>query len=639
MTSEQKILPFAFTQSTFSFEDIRIIIEQIESPIAVVDMSDQLIVYANDHFLELIQHQINDVIGSKIDNWIIGIDFSTITEGKNYLGKVVRKIDKSLESKISIHYFGKKSKFFNILVKPQISKEDNFLFIETRLNKFQKEIFSSITQINQNELINRILACMKDIFNPDILDAYLLIDNDDQYYYSLYQSQILPTKIFHTEIERIENIDYWQPGRRVLLEIHRAARIKNLISFFSFPLRTNEKVLALFVLGFKHTVDEKTIRAKIKDLIEWADDVVKIFLLISAYQKESNLITSNLKIQETIHQMISDAYLIIDKRNRILDYNDQLLRMTNYTPIEIFDQGIEIIFQNRADLSEVNDSYTQNGHKNYIYDKKGKKIAVSLKVAELENNNELKKIILIKDINKDIEIQEKLSEIENKASLGAMVADFAHEVRNPINNLTTGLQLLSLKIPDDESLKDNISRMQDDCVRINNLMESILSYSRQSNVEFKEVNINNLLNRVIGKLQNKSKAIGVSIKIINELNDENNVIMGDQRSLEQVFINIISNAIEAITTTGDIAVAISAAQELPQYLVVRIADTGPGIPSGLKEKIFQPFFSDKPTGTGLGLSIVSKIIEDHKGKIEIETFPGGTIFSIYLPLIQTGDQL
>ena len=168
-------------------------------------------------------------------------------------------------------------------------------------------------------------------------------------------------------------------------------------------------------------------------------------------------------------------------------------------------------------------------------------------------------------------------------------------------------------------------------LRINDLMESILSYSRQKIENFKDVNLELLLKRIISSMN--SKFSRSNVKAFVESKTEQRTIYADQRSIEQAFINLITNAYDAIKADGGvISIQIDRKSDEDPYLEISVSDTGPGIPPEIREKLFDPFVTDKPKGTGLGLAITKRMIEAHNGKIDLETYPGGTIFKVRLPI-------
>jgi len=151
---------------------------------------------------------------------------------------------------------------------------------------------------------------------------------------------------------------------------------------------------------------------------------------------------------------------------------------------------------------------------------------------------------------------------------------------------------------------------------------------------FVPVDMNLLIKRIVDRWMPRFTRL--KVKLNYQMNPGLPKVLGDLRALEQVFINLISNAVEAMSNQGGVlSIRIAPNQELsnrPQ-LEVMISDTGPGIPDELRERIFEPFVTGKSKGTGLGLAITKRIISAHQGSIWVNSFPGGTMFHILLPII------
>jgi len=178
-----------------------------------------------------------------------------------------------------------------------------------------------------------------------------------------------------------------------------------------------------------------------------------------------------------------------------------------------------------------------------------------------------------------------------------------------------------------------INRMLQDCDRLAELMRTILSYSRPYEYDMEVLDMSQFLGRLLDRVQpHLTKA---NIQQNYQVESESNLIKGNRRALEQVFNNLIDNAIQGMADKGGtLAVKISSIQPEGQnkMIDISIADTGPGIPKEKLEHIFQPFYSTKPGGTGLGLAICKHIITSHKGLIFASSYPGCTVFHVQLPL-------
>jgi len=192
---------------------------------------------------------------------------------------------------------------------------------------------------------------------------------------------------------------------------------------------------------------------------------------------------------------------------------------------------------------------------------------------------------------------------------------------------------MELKISSGNNVLSSIEGISEDCDRITLLMESILSYSRSVKSTMKPVDIVAFLQRVIDKAQ--SKLIKFKIRTIFQVQSEIPQIIGDLRSLEQVFSNLINNAKDAMAEKGGtLAVDIDCKEKgSTKYVIIKIADTGPGIPQDFLKRMFEPYRTTREGGTGLGLVISKQIVNAHKGEIKVDSFIGGTTFTISIPAI------
>jgi signal transduction histidine kinase len=241
-------------------------------------------------------------------------------------------------------------------------------------------------------------------------------------------------------------------------------------------------------------------------------------------------------------------------------------------------------------------------------------------------------VILFTDISEDEKIKLHTQHLEQRAVLGEVTAVFAHEVRNPINNIATGLQLLGTLQEPDDSKQELISRMLGDCNRLNHLMESVLAFSRPIETRFEKIDLPSLLQKILDRWRPRFSKLNI-IPFIKRP-DESREIMGDPRALEQVFTNLISNSVEAMSVNGGtLGIQIISDESTPARpkMIVELSDTGPGIPPEMRDRIFEPFVTASPRGTGLGLAITKRIVTAHRGTVILDTFPGGTIFKVSFP--------
>ncbi len=217
-------------------------------------------------------------------------------------------------------------------------------------------------------------------------------------------------------------------------------------------------------------------------------------------------------------------------------------------------------------------------------------------------------------------------------------ATFAHEIKNPLTSIKTFAQLLPERYSDTD-FRENFSRLVIDGVnRIDGLIKDLLDFSSgRISVELSPVNVTEIMDKVVDEVVTQIQLKGRKIMIEKDYNDIEIDMMGDGKRLRQAFLNIIFNACQAIPESrddGKITVSINPGKE---NVGILIADNGEGIPPEDIPRIFEPFFSKKTVGAGLGLAITKKIIENHYGKIEVDSIlKKGTIFKITLPIKKIG---
>ena len=239
--------------------------------------------------------------------------------------------------------------------------------------------------------------------------------------------------------------------------------------------------------------------------------------------------------------------------------------------------------------------------------------------------------IALYKINKEkilIEKKHELNRREQLAFIGEMSTRIAHEIKNPLASLQAGIQLLESNLPEDEKTTEYFQKLTSEVQRVDRIVKGLLSYSREEQLNKKETDIRSLIEKVVGlnKQSIKDKKITWSV----ESNAKNCYLKIDPLKMEQVFWNLILNAVQAIKEEGEIKLSLS--NNSPGHFQFIISDSGSGMPEEIQDKIFRPFYSTKSQGTGLGLAITQKIILAHEGSIHIDSKPEeGTTVTITLP--------
>lgn len=229
--------------------------------------------------------------------------------------------------------------------------------------------------------------------------------------------------------------------------------------------------------------------------------------------------------------------------------------------------------------------------------------------------------------------QEHLIQSRKMAALGTFTAGIAHELNNPINNISLTAEAFledydNLMAPEaQELLKDIVGQT----ARAADIVKSLLDFSRTEQPSVSALNLKDVVKSTVNLLKNQLMITHVDLKL--DLPDDLPAIRGNFRKLEQVFMNLIQNALQAMPEGGRLNIV--ARQESPDFLRLDIEDTGQGIPQEYLPHIFEPFFTTKGVGqgSGLGLAVSYSLIQLHGGRIEVKSTLGqGSVFSVYLPV-------
>jgi len=227
--------------------------------------------------------------------------------------------------------------------------------------------------------------------------------------------------------------------------------------------------------------------------------------------------------------------------------------------------------------------------------------------------------------------QQLALQTEKLAALGRMAAGIAHEINNPLTGILLYSSNLIKKVPREGPVKDGLEIIVHETIRCRSIIQELLEFARDRSPEKTPTNINDIIAKALSILENEFRL--QHIRIDKHLSDELPDILLDTNQMQQVFINLLLNAVEAIDGEGAIGIR-SDLDSANNLIKVEVADTGCGIPPDHIDQVFEPFFSTKKKGTGLGLSVSYGIVRNHQGRIFVKSRPGaGSRFTLAFPIL------
>lgn len=331
----------------------------------------------------------------------------------------------------------------------------------------------------------------------------------------------------------------------------------------------------------------------------------------------------------------ADAIITVDGKGRIIIWNKGAEAIFGFREDEIVGHHIQRLLPpgREYELRQIEDQTRLLGAVNSRLTqwrtRDGKTIQVILTSTAIKDGEGAYagSSLVVKDVTRQREMEELVRQAEHFSSIGRLAAGLAHEIKNPLAGIQGAIEVIKDRTTG-ELEADILSEVLCEVGRIDKIVRDLLNYAKPKTAELKPLRLEPLVRHVIGLLKESG---GKDVRFVVEGKPEAReaLVRGDGNYLEQVFMNLLLNSLEAMNGRGAIRVCFKEDQDTIQ---VRIHDSGPGVPLGMHGKIFDPFFTTKQTGTGLGLSICQRIMHEHGGTLTLDTdVKKGAAFIMKLP--------
>jgi PAS domain S-box-containing protein len=364
---------------------------------------------------------------------------------------------------------------------------------------------------------------------------------------------------------------------------------------------------------------------------------------------------------ESIIQNLRNGLITVDRSMNISDTNRAAETLLGYSQEELMGRPLESLFSSApaadecrffdhideidtcmGSLSEV----TMQKHDGTIFPVEICYSVITDREGEVNGLS-----CIFKDISRRKELEHDLARVDKLASLGELAAGMAHEIKNPLAGIASALQVLARNFRKESPHQFIFNEVQDQVRRLDSFITDLLQFARPGKTHFSELDLGELIDKALFLVSTQLDE--QHIKVQCDLEKTHPAALGDQSQLQQVFLNIVLNAIDAMEGGGTLHISSRweptigfsgqpcvnpSCQENNGRLLIAFKDSGVGIDPEFIEAVFNPFHTSKHNGTGLGLSISQRVMEQHGGKIVVESEPGeGSTFTVLLPVCVASD--
>lgn len=385
-----------------------------------------------------------------------------------------------------------------------------------------------------------------------------------------------------------------------------------------------------------NTIWSQIIATSIKDEAGEIMAALEVVVPITERKKAEEAVKRSEKKYRDLLEGINDGYCLVQDW-KIVFVNKAFVKIFEYSFDEMMGQDFTIFIAPES-IAEVTKYYRlamegkpvpEQFEFNAIH-KNGGRIAVEVRARRTEYEGKPAIVGILRDVTERRRMEKHLIQQEKLMAVGRFTAGIAHEINNPLDILLSKIECLQMEGISVNKLSEDLNAIKNQVLRISQVTQALLSHSKGFVVDFVPLDVNLILESVLFtyKQRDQQKHIIIEKSYSNNLTN----IMGDRFELEEVFTNILYNAVDAIPEKGKIV--ITSKMENKNFVRVEFSDSGAGIAEENLGKVFDPFFTTKQPsgGTGLGLFICNKIIKSHRGSIKIKSQLGkGTITIISLP--------
>jgi two-component system, sporulation sensor kinase E len=340
---------------------------------------------------------------------------------------------------------------------------------------------------------------------------------------------------------------------------------------------------------------------------------------------------------QAILRSVTSAVVTLGPDGSIATANPAAERMLGLPEVAVVARPLGALFKEDAglvnDVKRVLDGRVPRTMRDTrLVTREGKTLHAQAAVSRMRDvgGRKLGAVVTIEDLSEIKALTDQLIRADRLAAMGELTAGVAHEVRNPLGIIRASVQLMEESDCNPGRVREAADVIKHEIDRLDRVIKALLDFGRPAAPSLRPVDMRQVVEEVV--LFTRRFASRASVEIVEEYAEDASTAMADPEQLKQVFVNLISNAVQAMSESGGTLNVATGAED--EFSYVRFTDNGPGMSEETMRKAFDPFYSTRDDGTGLGLTIVHRIVDEHGGHIEVTSDPErGTAFTVYLPAL------
>ncbi len=627
-----------------SAEELEALLDLLPYPTMVIDGRNGRVLFANAQATQLTAYTRRELSELEIRTLLPEFSIDTIEKNGNTIAAqtLITRSSRSTQVRLKINDLGGSEHWIAVSFPPTDSLKEN-PEITNRLRWEAVHMLSLAVQ--QNDLASgyrQILQAGSLLTGAAYLALYLPTKNGGDLKLEALSGTgfEFPPELPQGDTAHLRTPKVWQSGKPIESILHKIANTQKQNYLATTPLDMTEPNAGLVVAGDMENQASKDLLTLLQIIATTTQTIRLNADLVDSFQTNINNLSSAEEDRAAILEYAQDGLLFADADLRVLGLNPAAETMLGYSSNEIQGRPANDVLICHQPLLPSLEKALEDGialelGERKIHRRDGSEFLASIRIVPIRHENKTNKLaIFFTDLSEHEAFHLQNQQLQQRAAIGEITAIFAHEVRNPINSISTGLQLMQLNLAQEDPIQEQIKKLQEDVDRLEHRMKSLDAFSRNLEPHPEPFDLGEFCRTQLDRWRPRISRKHISDHI--QVAADTPLILGDRRALDQVLTNLITNAIQAMEEQGEgvLAVRVRPSPDDPDMVDLQISDSGPGIPEEIRKRIFEPFFTTKgQEGTGLGLAITRRIVMAHKGKIECESFPGGTLFKIKLPVV------